>query len=68
MGDQSRDPLAALRVPPTPAQIPEHIQEEVGGLISFAEIADMPAVARLLERARGEAEKLLPERGIPPGV
>jgi hypothetical protein len=44
----------------------EHIHEEVDGLLSFAELADMPAVARLLVRARDEAEKLLAERGGAP--
>ena len=68
MGDQPRDPLAVLRVPPTPAQVLEHIHAEVGGLISFAELADMPAVARLLEEAREEAEKLLADRGATPRV
>jgi hypothetical protein len=63
VSDPPRDPLAALRVPPTPAQVLEHIHEEAGGLISFAALADMPAVARLLERAREEAEKLLADRG-----
>jgi hypothetical protein len=66
VSDQPRDPLAALRVPPTPAQVLELIHEEVAGLISFAELADMPAVARLLEEAREEAEKLLAERGGAP--
>jgi hypothetical protein len=66
MGDEPRDPLASLRVPPTSAQVLELIYGEIGGLISFAELADMPAVARLLERARDEAEKLLADRGIPP--
>lgn len=59
-------PQAALRVPPTPAQVIEHIHEEVDGLLSFAEVADMPAVALLLEKAREEAEKLLAERGGAP--
>ena len=68
MGDQPHDPLAALRVPPTPAQVLEHIHTEVGGLISFAELAGMPAVARLLEKAREQAEKLLAERGAKPRV
>jgi hypothetical protein len=65
MGDQPRDPLAPLRVPPTPAQVLDHIHVEIDGLISFATQADMVAVAQLLEQAREEAEKLLAERDVP---
>jgi hypothetical protein len=68
MDDPPRDPLAVLRMPPTPAQVLEHIHEEVGGLISFAELADMPAVARLLEQASEEAEKAPAERGGGPRI
>jgi hypothetical protein len=66
VGDEPRDPLAALRVPPTPAQVLEHIHGEVAGLISFAELAGMRAVAQLLEKAREEAERRLAERGGTP--
>jgi hypothetical protein len=67
MGDQPRDPLAALRVPPTQAQVLEHMREEIEYAIFVARSADdLAAVAGLLEQAREEAEKLLAERGAPP--
>jgi hypothetical protein len=69
MGDQPHDPLAALRVPPTAQQVIEHIYEEIEHAISVALSAgDLAAAAHLLARAQAAAERILAERGIPPGV
>jgi hypothetical protein len=69
MDDQPHDPLAVLRVPPTAQQVIEHIYEELEHAISMACSADeLAAVAPLLEKAQAAAERILAERGIPPGV
>jgi hypothetical protein len=64
IGDQSHDPLAVLRVPPTPEQVLEHIDVELEHAISMACSADeLAAVAPLLEKAQAAAERILAERG-----
>jgi hypothetical protein len=69
MGDEPHDPLAVLRAPPTPQQVIEHFYEELEHAISVACSADeLAAVAPLLEKAQAAAERILAERGIPPGV
>jgi hypothetical protein len=56
---EPRDPLAALRVPPTPERVLGYMREEIEYAISVARSADdLAAVVQLLETAREEAERL----------
>jgi hypothetical protein len=62
--DEPYDPLAALRVPPTPEQVVEYIYGELEHAISLACSSDeLAAVAQLLETAQAAAERILAERG-----
>jgi hypothetical protein len=67
--DEPHDPLAALRVPPTPEQVIEYIYEEIEHAISVALSAgDLAAAAQLLAKAQAKAERILAGHGGAPLV